>query len=311
LQHAHERGLVHRDIKPQNLLVTTMPTEQTLGSTESEWGTVKVLDMGLCRWRQGLTEEERGLTREGTFLGTADYTAPEQARDPRSADNRSDLYGLGCTFYFLLTGRAPFRAETLMELLLKHQNEEAVPVESLRPEVPLGARDVLQKLLAKRPEDRFQTAGELAAALEPFCHTDDATPRVLPAAVMQRTEENTWATLLGGDENIVSARPRSQTADRTVPDIEQTTPVRAKRKGKRRERQVPLGLLLAVATVPSFILVLGGVVLFWLWSARFNKPPVPSQPQVADIGKGKEGPAVTPPTNPVGVPPVVGDKQTG
>jgi serine/threonine protein kinase len=307
LQHAHERGLVHRDIKPQNLLVTTVPTEQTADSTHPDWGTVKVLDMGLCRWRQGLTEEERGLTREGSFLGTADYTAPEQARDPRAADNRSDLYGLGCTFFYLLTGQTPFRAETLTELLLKHQTEEVIPLESLRSDVPEGVRDILQKLLAKRPADRFQSAAELAAALEPFSRADGSTAKALPAAVVQPTEENTWATILGGDENIVPARARSMTADRTVPDVEEKVPVRAKRKGRPRDRQMPLALLLIGASAPLLLLILGGGVLLWMWSGR-ARPPVPSQPQVVDLGKGREGPPATQPTAPVVVPPAVGDK---
>jgi len=226
LQHAHERGLVHRDIKPQNLLVTSTPDEQTAESVDRGWGTVKVLDMGLCRWRQGLTEEDRGLTREGSFLGTADFTAPEQARDPRTADSRADLYSLGCTLFYLLTGRVMFRAETLMELLLKHQTEEAIPVESFRSDVPEGVRDILQKLLAKRPEDRFQTAAELATALEPFCRADGSTPQALPTAALLPTQENTWANLDSEDEtNIVPVRARSMTADRTVLDAEEEVPV--------------------------------------------------------------------------------------
>jgi serine/threonine protein kinase/WD40 repeat protein len=308
LQHAHERGLVHRDIKPQNLLVTTVPAEQTADITDPEWGTVKVLDMGLCRWRQGLTEDERGLTKEGSFLGTADYTAPEQARDPRAADNRSDLYGLGCTFFYLLTGQTPFRAETLTELLLKHQAEEAVPVESLRPDVPEGVRDVLRKLLAKRPDDRYQTAAELAAALEPFCRADGSPGKALPMAVVLPAEENTWATLLGGDENIVSARPRSQTADRTVLDVEEKPPVRARRKGRPRDQQLPVALLLVgAAAVPVLLLVLGGGVLLWRWSGR-TRPSVPSQPQVAvETTKGREVPLATPPTGGDKPPPAASD----
>jgi eukaryotic-like serine/threonine-protein kinase len=308
LQHAHERGLVHRDIKPQNLLVTTAPGEQSADITDPEWGTVKVLDMGLCRWRQGLTEDERGLTREGSFLGTADYTAPEQARDPRAADNRSDLYGLGCTFFYLLTGQTPFRAETLTELLLKHQTEEVIPVESLRPEVPEGVRDILRKLLAKRPADRFQTAAELAAALGPFCRADGSAGKALPAAVVRPAEENTWATLLSGEENIVAARPRAVTADRTVLDVEEKVPVRARRKARPRDRQLPVVLVLAGAAVPVLLLVLGGGLVLWKMSGR-TRPPAPSQPQVVvETTKGREVPPATPPTGGDRPPATVGDK---
>jgi serine/threonine protein kinase/WD40 repeat protein len=311
LQHAHERGLVHRDIKPQNLLVTTTPEEQTAESADTGWGTVKVLDMGLSRWRQGLAEEDRGLTKEGSFLGTADYTAPEQARDPRAADSRSDLYSLGCTLFYLLTGRALFRAETLMELLLKHQTEEAIPVESLRSDVPPGVRDILRRLLAKQPEDRFQTAAELAAALEPFCRPDGSTPRGMPAVAILPTQDNTWANLLGEDENIVPVRARSMTSDRTIPDVEEEAPRRAKRKGRAGKRQVPVALLvLAGAGLPTLLLVLGGGALLWMWSSR-HRNTIPSQPQVVNAVTVREvvqGNPPTQPTGPVVVPPVVGER---
>jgi serine/threonine protein kinase/WD40 repeat protein len=312
LQHAHERGLVHRDIKPQNLLVTTAPEEQTADSMEKGWGTVKVLDMGLCRWRQGLVEEDRGLTKEGSFLGTADFTAPEQARDPRTADSRADLYSLGCTLFFLLTGRPLFRAETLMELLLKHQTEEVTPVDSLRSDVPEGVRDILQKLLSKRPEDRFQTAAELAAALEPFCGADGSSAKGLPVVALLPTQENTWANLFGDEENIVPVRARSMTADRTVPDFEDKVPVRAKGKGRRSDRPLILALVLAGAGVPVLIVVLGGVAFGWMWSVR-PKPPVPTQPQVVSLGTVREAPPATQPTPPtapavVSPPTAVGDK---
>src|SRR5262249_42521945 len=114
LQHAHERGMVHRDIKPHNLLVAATPAEQRAGGPA--WGVVKILDMGLARLQQGLSEQERGLTRTGAVIGTPDFLAPEQALNSRAADVRSDLYSLGCTFYYLLAGHAPFHAESLTQL---------------------------------------------------------------------------------------------------------------------------------------------------------------------------------------------------
>ncbi len=155
LQHAFERGLVHRDIKPHNLLL--MP----------QTGTVKVLDMGLARLRSESPDEASctALTAEGTMMGTPDYVAPEQAMDARSADIRADLYSLGCTFYFLLTGRVPFPGGSLMEKLFRHQNEQPRPVRDYRPDVPPPVAAVVHRLLAKRPADRFQTPAELIAAL--------------------------------------------------------------------------------------------------------------------------------------------------
>jgi WD40 repeat protein/serine/threonine protein kinase len=154
LQHAHEHGLTHRDVKPRNLLLAAN-------------GTVKLLDLGLARQEQAADGQSAStLTQEGVIMGTPDYIAPEQALDAHAADIRSDLYSLGCTFYHLLTGRVPFPRGTLTEKLLQHQLELPTPVERLRPDVPPAVAAVVRKLLAKRPEDRYQTPADLAAALE-------------------------------------------------------------------------------------------------------------------------------------------------
>jgi hypothetical protein len=154
LQHAAARGLVHRDFKPANLLVT--PT-----------GVVKILDMGLARLRaEGLDPEPSStVTREGVVVGSPDFIAPEQATDPKRIDVRADLYSLGCTFYFLLTGQVPFPGGETVQKLMRHQLEEPVPVEHLRPDVTPRAAAVVRRLMAKRPEDRFQSPADAAAAL--------------------------------------------------------------------------------------------------------------------------------------------------
>jgi serine/threonine protein kinase len=153
LQHAHERGLVHRDVKPSNLLLTADGT------------TIKVLDMGLARLLR--TEEEPGsaLTLEGTVMGTVDYMAPEQAEESHTVDIRADVYSLGCTLYHLLTGQAPFPGGSLAQKLRKHQQSEPTPVEQLRPGLPSELPVVLRKMMAKRPEARYQAPSEVATAL--------------------------------------------------------------------------------------------------------------------------------------------------
>jgi serine/threonine-protein kinase len=161
LQHACERGLVHRDIKPSNLMLATPP-----GGPPA----VKVLDLGLARPQGG--ESSRDLTRTGTLMGTLDYLAPEQALDPRGVDIRADIYSLGCTFFFLLTGRPPFQGGTDAQKLLQHQQQEPPAVEALSPDVPPAVAATLRRMLAKRPEQRFQTPAELAAALRPFASWD-------------------------------------------------------------------------------------------------------------------------------------------
>ncbi|MBY0526245.1 MAG: serine/threonine protein kinase [Gemmataceae bacterium] len=161
LQHAHERGMVHRDIKPHNLLLS----RSNSGAPGLKSGVIKVLDMGLARLQGPAEGAVNPLTRLGTVVGTPEYLAPEQAINPRAVDIRADLYSLGCTFYFLLTGQPPFRGEELTELLLKHQVDELPPLEKFRNDVPAVVQSVVRKLLAKKPEDRYQTPDELLAAL--------------------------------------------------------------------------------------------------------------------------------------------------
>jgi serine/threonine-protein kinase len=166
LQHAHERGVVHRDIKPHNLL---------LGRD----GRVRLLDLGVARVRTAL-ESSGTLTMMGALLGTPDYIAPEQAMDSRSADIRSDLYSLGATFYQLLTGQTPFGGSSVTERLLRHQLDPVPDPSALRPEVPADVSAVVQKLLAKGPQDRYQTPADLAAALATLLSKPDTSPAARP-----------------------------------------------------------------------------------------------------------------------------------
>jgi serine/threonine protein kinase len=150
LQHAFERQVVHRDVKPSNLLLTARD------------GVVKLLDLGLAR----LEDEGGDLTGSRTVLGSANWLAPEQIEDPRAADVRADLYALGCTLYFLLTGAPPFGDRGVVQRMMAHLHEEAPPVEALRPGVPGELARLVRRLMAKRPDDRHQTPVELGLHLE-------------------------------------------------------------------------------------------------------------------------------------------------
>lgn len=161
LQHAHEAGLVHRDVKPSNLLLQKQRTGSSAGAQ------VKVLDLGLARLQPSPDGQASSLvTREGLVMGTPDFIAPEQTANSSTVDIRADLYSLGCTLYFLLTGRPPFPRGTAMEKLLKHRIEAPKPLDQLRPDVPPALVSVVQRLMAKKPADRFQTPAELATVLD-------------------------------------------------------------------------------------------------------------------------------------------------
>ncbi|MCE9534030.1 MAG: serine/threonine protein kinase [Planctomycetes bacterium] len=162
LQHANELGLIHRDIKPSNLLLTE-PDH-----------IVKVLDLGLTRCETPVNDSIfNELTRAGALIGTPDYMSPEQIKDSRSADIRSDLYSLGCTFYYLLTGVAPFEhLDAMVDKLWAQCDTEPTPIRQLRPDVPLEIAALITRLMAKRRRDRFQTPADLRAALGALIEID-------------------------------------------------------------------------------------------------------------------------------------------
>jgi serine/threonine protein kinase len=162
MQHGHELGMVHRDIKPGNLLL-------------DRTGVIKVLDMGLARFFNKQQDSVTEKYDDKCVLGTADYLAPEQART-NVVDVRADVYSLGGTLYFMLTGRTPFPDGTIAAKLVAHQTREPQPVESLRADVPAGVLAVLQKMMAKEPGDRYQQPIEVAEALAEWADQPIAPP---------------------------------------------------------------------------------------------------------------------------------------
>ncbi len=171
LQHAHEAGMVHRDIKPNNLMLTHKRGKAV----------IKVLDFGLAKAEreQNLLDpvapgtdpdakESGGLTLPGELLGTPDFIAPEQSADSQSADIRADIYSLGCTLYYLLTGRPPFPSSSMRDTLRAQRTLEAVPLNQVRADVPPELAALVAKMMAKEPAHRFQTPNDVAEAIAPF-----------------------------------------------------------------------------------------------------------------------------------------------
>ncbi len=168
LQHACDDGMVHRDIKPQNLMRTTR-------------GQVKILDFGLARFASEVASQG-GMTAEGMVLGSADYIAPEQIDGPHAADIRADIYSLGCTLYFLLAGQPPFPDGSLIRKLLAHREDTPRPLAELRADVPAELIRVVERMMAKDPARRFQVPEDVARALAPFADAE-AARRDAPAGV--------------------------------------------------------------------------------------------------------------------------------
>ena len=187
LQAAHNAGLVHRDVKPSNLMVTSD-------------GVIKLLDLGLVRM-EAADVVDGDVTDETTIMGSLDYIAPEQGRETRTADGRSDIYGLGCTLFALLAGRPPFSGPgfaTASKKLLAHACDERPDVRTLRQEVPPELADIVRRMMSIRPGDRFASAADVADAVAPFCKSDRReTIETLADAGGSNGHSGGWSKWLG------------------------------------------------------------------------------------------------------------------
>lgn len=170
LQHAHDRSIIHRDVKPANILVD--PT-----------GRVRILDMGLALV-SARDDDSLTVVNNENVLGTADYLAPEQAVNSHRVDHRADIYGLGCTLYYLIAGRPPFGDGTLAQRIAKHQTEMPTPLRELRPDCPGELEGICDKMIQKQPDQRYQSAAAVANALEQLLMQVPARPHAAGSAEM-------------------------------------------------------------------------------------------------------------------------------
>jgi serine/threonine protein kinase len=248
LQHAHERGLVHRDIKPSNLL---------LARNE---GQIKILDLGLARLRESSVpgkDDTNPLTPMGVMMGTPDFMAPEQAEDSRAVDIRADIYALGCTLYQLLNGTVPFHGGTMLEKLHRHHYEKPVPLTRRRPDVPAALSAVVDRMLAKLPEQRYSVPAEVAAALQPFCSS--GLPSLAPTT-RPRMGPSSEVTPPFPDKTLETGGMYTAIVDEATEQLgqEQATGARAKRPSRRRlVLTVALGAAILVPPLVWWLASLG------------------------------------------------------
>ncbi|MBI2806362.1 MAG: serine/threonine protein kinase [Planctomycetes bacterium] len=248
LQHAHEKGMVHRDIKPANLLLQQEDGHETVRA--------KILDFGLARLQTVDAPRAKSvLAKENTVMGTPDFLSPEQSTNLHDVDIRSDLYSLGCTFYYLLTGEVPFPGGSVMEKVLRHHRELPAAPETLRPALPPKIGAIVSRLLAKNPADRFQTPDELMEALAPH-----AAPSVMdwPIAAPSTGERASQENIELAEETQVDTEPRAQSSTQ-ISDADSILEwVDVNRRKRRLARRVTL--ILVVAALLALGIALTGLL---------------------------------------------------
>jgi tRNA A-37 threonylcarbamoyl transferase component Bud32 len=255
LQHIHEQRLVHRDIKPSNLLVT-----EAHGSQPG--GVLKILDLGLARLQRPVEGELTAkVTGAIVTLGTLDYMAPEQALDFHGVDIRGDIYSLGCTFYCALTGQPPFASGTVTQKLMRHQQAQPPAVERFRRDVPAALVATLQRMMAKRPAERFATPLEVIQSL----------PATAPVATLVPAA-GTLVSAVTVPDALLLAAPAALPA--LVPTVPAALPVRARPSLVLFPRRLARLPYLRPRLHRKLILVAGAAVLAVLLAAWFVfRPP--------------------------------------
>ena len=289
LEHAHQQGLIHRDIKPANLLL-------------DQKGTVKILDMGLARFDDSLSSSEgaanAGLTTTGTIMGTVDYMSPEQALDTKHADARSDIYSLGVSLFYLLSGRVPFQGDTIMKKLLAHREDPIPSLCAIRPDIPADLELICQKMLAKKPADRIQTMSEVITALQACADgrgtSETVTLPAQPASGLTTGNTEFHNFLKGLDQQSSNSRPAtrsdtlaSRTGQRATAAITEANPPTGRGPSTGRSTVASGGSVKTwIAMGLGVAAVVLGLLFFLIPGEDFRQPD--ANTAVAQVGTSSE-----------------------
>jgi serine/threonine protein kinase len=281
LQHLHEQGLVHRDLKPSNLML--LPGAAKANADTTLGATVKILDIGLAR---ALADEpsdkadETVLTIEGTLLGTPDYMSPEQARDARSVDIRSDIYSLGCVLYHALAGQPPFLDTNIISQMIRHSSETPQALVELNPAVPDGLQQIVDWMVAKDPAQRYPTPERAAKALEVYLAAGAEAPAALEADPKMRSYLQ-WLETADGKPSRAEQGPTPAAASKATVSTraESRTPTTVTRP--RREPTVATPPSPVNLTLPSKKQDAGSVDVELVAISTAGKPAVRRQLRLA------------------------------
>jgi formylglycine-generating enzyme required for sulfatase activity/serine/threonine protein kinase len=273
LQHAHEQGLVHRDLKPQNLMVTRAGPGRP--------AVIKITDFGLARFASEATDEA-GLTPTGQWMGTPEFIAPEQARDSKSADIRADIFSLGCTLFRLLTGESAFPGQTSAEKISARLVGDPLPLHVLKPQTDPALEAVLTRMMARDVSARYQTPAEVAETLRPFCQgVEEQEARFGGTSGSSATESEPIAGADWHDTVTAAATaprpPAALTSQGAVSELLASPP-------QRPRRIWPIALAVALGAV-GLILAAG-----WTWR-NFSSEGEPEARDHKQPTRPSEGPA--------------------
>ncbi len=272
LNYAHDLGMVHRDIKPANLLVQQAP-----GKASSRSTIVKILDFGLARLHSPESgksaEEQDSLIGKNTVMGTPDYLSPEQAKNLHLTDARSDLYSLGCTFYYILSGSVPFPGGTVLEKMVRQTRDMPDSLSKYRSDIPADIEGIVFKLMAKNPNDRFQTGNELATYLEKYTTSGSNSWVRLP--LLQENTQIDWTESTGMEQSALlpsldpwsglDGNSSSSVEDATISNDNSNTqiPKKYNRKHNTKQKKGSMWgiLIILLALIVTALALLGILVL--------------------------------------------------